>query len=134
MVSLAEKLKLPKKVSRDALELLCAKNGSKKYLKRTHKFWTIAKTGHNSKAIGFAKWSVWLKNSNCQNVSRDTLELFCGEDSSKKHLIFEKWKLIMENWRRVPRETRATEWCVALEVFSDRSEESDSSINLLTRS
>ena len=36
--------------------------------------------------------------------------------------------------RRVPRETRATESCIALEVFSDRSAESDSSINLLTRS
>ena len=35
---------------------------------------------------------------------------------------------------RVPHETRATEACVALEVVSDRSAESDSSINLLTRS
>ena len=36
--------------------------------------------------------------------------------------------------RRVPRETRATMAYVALEVFSDRSTENDSSINLLTRS
>ena len=35
--------------------------------------------------------------------------------------------------RRLPRETRATESCVALEVFSDRSAAGDSSINLLTR-
>ena len=35
--------------------------------------------------------------------------------------------------RRVPRETRAIESCVVLEVFSDRSATSDSSINLLTR-
>ena len=36
--------------------------------------------------------------------------------------------------RRVPRKTRATKAYVALEVFSDRSAESDSSISLLTRS
>ena len=36
--------------------------------------------------------------------------------------------------RRVTRETRATKAYVALEVFSDRSAESVSSINLLTRS
>ena len=35
--------------------------------------------------------------------------------------------------RRLPRETRATESCVALEVFSDRNAAGDSSINLLTR-
>ena len=35
--------------------------------------------------------------------------------------------------RRVPRETRVTESSVALKVFSDRSGESDSSINLFIR-
>ena len=35
---------------------------------------------------------------------------------------------------RVPRETRATESRVTLEVFSDKSAESDSSIKLLTHS
>ena len=48
----------------------------------------MAKIGHNAKAIGFAKWSVWLKNSKYQkhakNVSRDTLELFWEGNGSKK--------------------------------------------------
>ena len=42
------------------------------------------------------------------------------------------WFTEFESPGRVPRETRASESCVALEVFSDRSAESDSSINLLT--
>ena len=54
----------------------------------------MAQIGHNAKAIGFAKWSVWLKNYNSQkyakNVSADTLELFCAKNGSKKYLIFEK--------------------------------------------
>ena len=52
------------------------------------KFWRMVKIGHNAKAIGFAKWSAWLKNSNCQkhakNVSRDTLELFCAKKRRQK--------------------------------------------------
>ena len=50
----------------------------------------MVKIGHNAKAIGFAKWSVWLKIKFAKNVSRDTLELFCAKNGSKKHLIFEK--------------------------------------------
>ena len=54
----------------------------------------MTKIGHNAKAIGFAKWSVWLKNLNCQkhakNVSRNTPELFCAKNGFKTQLIFEK--------------------------------------------
>ena len=56
---------------------------------------TILKIGHLAKAIDFAKWSVWLKNSNGQkrakNGSGSTLELFCAKNRCKKHQIFEKW-------------------------------------------
>ena len=61
---------------------------------RNDNFSKIAKIGHNAKAIGFAKWSVWLKIENCQkhakNVSRDTLKFFCTKNGSKKHLVLEK--------------------------------------------
>ena len=54
----------------------------------------MAKIGHNAKAIGFAKWSVWLKNLNYQkhakNVSRDTPELFGAKNGFKKQLIFKE--------------------------------------------
>ena len=67
MVSLAQKLKLPKtgeNVPRDTSELFVAENGSKKHLifKKNQKVLKMAKIGQNAKAIGFPKWSVWLKN------------------------------------------------------------------------
>ena len=56
---------------------------------------TILKIGHLAKPIDFAKWSLWLKNSNGQkrakNDSGSTLELFCARNLWKKHHIFEKW-------------------------------------------
>ena len=56
---------------------------------------TILKIGHLAKAIDFAKWSVWVKNSNSQKrVNKDstsTLELLCGKNRCIKHQIFEKW-------------------------------------------
>ena len=56
---------------------------------------TILKIGHLAKAIDFAKWSVWVKNSNgkrrVKNDSTSTLELFCAKNCMKKHQIFEKW-------------------------------------------
>ena len=56
---------------------------------------TILKIGHLAKAIDFAKWSVWLRNSNGQkrgkNDSATTLGLFCAKNQWKKHQIFEKW-------------------------------------------
>ena len=52
------------------------------------------KFSHLAKAIDFAKWSVWVKNSNGQKrvkkYSASTLELFCGENRCIKHQIFEK--------------------------------------------
>ena len=56
---------------------------------------TILKIGHLAKAIDFATWSIWLKNSNGQKRvkknSTSTLELFCAKNRWKKHHIFEKW-------------------------------------------
>ena len=56
---------------------------------------TILKIGHLAKAIDFAKWSVWVKNSNGQKRAKkdstSTLELFCAKNRLKKHQIFEKW-------------------------------------------
>ena len=53
---------------------------------------TILKFSHLAKAIDFAKWSVWLKNSNGQkrpkNGSASTLELFCAKNRWKNHQIF----------------------------------------------
>ena len=55
---------------------------------------TILKIGHLAKAIDFAKWSVWLNNSNCQkrakNDSTSTLEFLCAKNRCKEHQIFEK--------------------------------------------
>ena len=45
------------------LELLCAKNRSKKHVIFEKKsILKLAKVGHDAKAIAFAKWSVWVKN------------------------------------------------------------------------
>ena len=52
------------------------------------------KFSHLAKAIEFAKWSVWVKNSNGQKRAKkdctSTLELFCAKNRFKKHQIFEK--------------------------------------------
>ena len=41
------------------------------------------KIGHLAKAKEFAKWSVWLRNSNARKPAKkdstSTLELFCGK-------------------------------------------------------
>ena len=46
----------------------------------------MAKIGYDAKAIGFAKWSVWVKNSKKQkgakNDSTTTLQLFCAKNRS----------------------------------------------------
>ena len=68
---------------------------------------TILKIGHLAKAIDFAKWSVWLKNSNGQkrakNDSGSTLELFCAKNRLKKYNIREMrpfWKsAILKGYR-----------------------------------
>ena len=85
--------KRAKNDSASTLELFCAKNRCKKH--QIFENETILKIGHLAKAIDFAKWSVWLKNSNGQkrakNDSASTLELFCAKNRLKKHQIFEKW-------------------------------------------
>ena len=54
----------------------------------------IGKSGHNEKAIAFAKWSVWVKNEKCQKHaikdSTSALDLLYARNGSKKQLIFEK--------------------------------------------
>ena len=48
----------------------------------------MAKIGHEAKAIAFAKWSVWVKNSKCQkgmkNYCTTTLGLLCGKRTLQK--------------------------------------------------
>ena len=65
----------------------------------------IGKNGHYAKAIAFAKWSVWVKNENCEkhakNSCRSTLQLYYAKNGSKKQLIFEKWDHF-ENWQKGP--------------------------------
>ena len=47
----------------------------------------MAKIGHDVKAIAFAKWPVWVKNSKCQkgakNQCTSTLELLCAKNPPK---------------------------------------------------
>ena len=78
--------------------LLCKKQIEKntKYSKNetSLKIGHLAKAIAHAKAIAFAKWSVWVKNSKCQkhakNHSTRILKLFCAKNCSKKHQIFEK--------------------------------------------
>ena len=46
------------------------------------------KIGHLAKGIGFAKSSLWVKNSICQKPGKNdcifTLQLFCGKIAPKK--------------------------------------------------
>ena len=48
---------------------------------------TILKIGHLAKALDFARWLVWVKNSKGQkrdkNDSTGTLELFCVKNRLK---------------------------------------------------
>ena len=52
------------------------------------------KFSHLAKAIDFANWSVWVKDSNGQKRAKkdstSTLEGFCAKNRLKKHQIFEK--------------------------------------------
>ena len=85
--------------STSTLELFCAKNRCKKH--QIFEKWDHFETGHLGKAIYFAKWSVWVKNSNGQKrLKRDstsTLEFFCAKNRCRKHQKFEKWDHF-ENW------------------------------------
>ena len=93
LVKNSNRQKRAKNDSTITLELFFAKNRWKKTKYSRNE--TILKIGHLLKAIDFAKWSVWVKNSKGQkrakNVSANTLQLFCAKNRSKKHHIFEKW-------------------------------------------
>ena len=97
MVSLAQKLKWPKtcekRFYKDVRVVHCKKTAGKNTIYSRNK--TIVKIGHLAKAIDFARWSAWLKNSNGQKRAKkdstSTLELFCAKNRCKKHQIFEKW-------------------------------------------
>ena len=84
--------KRAKNDSTRTLEFFCAKNRLKKH--QILEKWDILKFSHLGKAIDFAKWSVWVKNSNGQKRkkrdSASTLELFCAKNCWKKHDIFQK--------------------------------------------
>ena len=89
-------IKHAKNVSTSTLKTFYAKNGSQKHLifdnKDDFENW---KNGHHyANAIAFAKWSVWVKKTNClkraKNVSTSILQTFYAKNVSKKHLIFEK--------------------------------------------
>ena len=47
------------------------------------------KIGHLAKAKEFAKWSIWLRNSNARKPAKkdstSTLELFCGKETARKN-------------------------------------------------
>ena len=68
---LLEKKKLPKTCGKRFYELikfvLCEKRLEKTANIRKSDYFIlkIAKNGHNAKAIAHAKYSVWVKNSNC---------------------------------------------------------------------
>ena len=97
MVILGEKFKWPKTFEKqfykDGRVVLWKKPAAKntKYSRNE----TILKIGHLAKPTDFAKWSVWLKNSNDQkrakSDSASTLDLFSAKKRWKKHHIFEKW-------------------------------------------
>ena len=90
MVSLGQNFKWPKTYERRFYKhvrvVLCKKTASRntKYSRNE----TILKIGHLAKAIDFAKWSVWVKNSNGQkrdkNDSTSTIELFCAKNRLNK--------------------------------------------------
>ena len=101
MVSLDEKLKMPKtcekpfyKNIRVGLQKTGPKNA--KYSKNG----TILKICHlpksiaHAKAIAFAKWSFWLKNSKFQKHAKNhftrTLELICSKNYPHKNQMIQK--------------------------------------------
>ena len=61
---------------------------------RRLKIGRLAKTIAHAKAIGFAKWSVWVSSYTCCKHAKNdcliTLELLCAKSRSKKHQILEK--------------------------------------------
>ena len=60
----------------------------------------ILKIGHVAKAIDFAKWTVWVKNSKRQkrakNNSASTLAQFCARNRCKKNTKYSKNETILK--------------------------------------
>ena len=95
MVSLFYKFKMPKRCenhSTRTLDLLCAKNRSKKHphnIREMTLFWksAILNALARASAIAFAKWSVWVKSWKCQkdakNHSTRPIEFFCAKNCLK---------------------------------------------------
>ena len=58
------------------------------------------KIGHLAKVIDFAKWSVWLKNSNRQKRAKkdstSTLEFFCGQRIARKNTKYSRNETILK--------------------------------------
>ena len=85
ILSLGQKIKLPrtseKLFYKHIQVILCKKRLQKTAnFRKIKAFLKMAKNGHNAKAIVHAKYSVWVKKSNClkhaKNVSTNTLKLF----------------------------------------------------------
>ena len=80
------------------LELLYAKNGSKKHL--IFEKWEHFENSQNwprGKGYRLCKIAFGLKIKNAKNMWKTILqsrELLYAKNGSKKHLIFEKWELL----------------------------------------
>ena len=110
MVSLGEKLKMPKRSEKLLYDhirgLVCKKPLHKSFKIRKMKlFWKWPKLKKNAKVIiAFGQWSVWFKIWKCQKGAKNdcttTLELLCAKNQSKIHLIFQKWEHFQngQNW------------------------------------
>ena len=82
--------KRAKNDSTSTLELFCGKKTARKNTKHSRNE-IILKIGHLPKAIDFAKWSVWLKNSKGQKRAKkdstSPLELFFAKNRWKKNTL-----------------------------------------------
>ena len=78
----------------------------KSYYSKIKSILKYAKIGHDARAIDFGKWSVRVKNKECQkdgkNYPTTTLELLCGKNRSYKHLILKNLEEFKngQNWPR----------------------------------
>ena len=97
ILTLGQKLKIPKPMSKSMLQIIYSCFVQKTAPKNTKysRYETIFKIGHHAKAIAHAKSSLWVINYNSKTLvkihSTNHLELFCAKNRSKKHQIFEKW-------------------------------------------
>jgi len=61
---------------------------------KNNKFSKSGKVGHEAKATGFAKWSVWHQNQNCQKHARKDsttiLEPFCAKKTARRNTYYSR--------------------------------------------